>query len=61
MTQFENEELEFDHEDFLKIGWRNSLEPLDTFGWEQLTNSLSFEERVQSKLREKNYRVRKWT
>lgn len=61
MAKIENDEtLEFDHADFLKVGWISSEMPADKFGWDRLQNGLPLVEKVQSKMREKFYRERKW-
>lgn len=60
MAKIENEQTpDFGHDDFLQIGWRNSKVPTDTFEWDHLQNSLTLEERVRSKLREKFFKETK--
>lgn len=59
--EIENDEgLDFGHEDFLKVGWWNSVQPVDEWGWKHLLAGLPLAERVQSKLREKYYKEQKW-
>jgi len=52
----ENDEApEFGHDDFVRLGWLNSEIPNDNFGWQRLERSLSDDERVMSKYRERKY------
>jgi hypothetical protein len=60
LTKVEGDDMpEFDHEDFLKVGWLSSEMPQDHFQWEHLERSLPEQERVMSKMREKFYAQKK--
>lgn len=53
------EEPDFGHEDFKRVGWLKSDLPRNDFEWEHLERSLPQVERVQSKMREKFYAQKK--
>lgn len=61
-TKIENPEPEFTHEDFAKLGHCTSEKPRedDKWAWTHLERKLTNEERIMSKLREKNYVAVKW-
>lgn len=55
-----DEEIEFEHADFVQIGWRKSGKPIMDFELDHLQSTLDHVERIQSKTREKYYKERKW-
>lgn len=50
---------DFDHEDFLKVGWISSEMPTSDFNWSHFDRAMTNEERVQTKMREKFYAQKK--
>ena len=61
-ARIENDEpqKELGHEDFVRLGWRNTNQPTQDFEWVHLEHTMTQHERVQSKLREKQFLEHKW-